>query len=358
MNLLFLTPKSEWDSKMSRVRFEEVYALEAGSPVVNVHRSGPGWPDWREGLSPLDYVKERCIAFRDDLASKPHLVLTYGVGGLRESPIPVAIIFHETYNWRKTLTLIHEAGASLVIFTYLNDVKTYQQHFAGVTVPMAQPGVTRPIEIVHIPHGAAAEIYKDYGLEKDIDVLVAGNLAADFYPLRARLANLAQREIRKRGYAVVTLPHPGFTIPIREGTAIGAEYARWLNRSKLVISCTSRQRYAFCKLVEIPLCWSLPISDLPFERQGFFRRTMLQVDMTDTDRQILGKIEDVLDDDGLRRHLTTIAHDKVAQRLTLAQWAERFVYHARRHVWGEDPAPPTPMLGEDDQLPFTPYHGD
>lgn len=349
MNLLFLTPRREWDEKMSRVRFEEVAALEAGSPRVNVHRSGPGWPDWPEGTDPVEYVKQRCIAFQHDLSGKPHLVLTYGVEGLRHSPIPVAIIFHETYNWRKTLHLIHATGASLVIFTYLNDVKTYQEHLAGVTVPMFQSGVTRAIEIVHIPHGADAGIYKDYGLEKDIDVLIAGNLAADFYPFRARLANLAHREIRKRGYRVATLPHPGFTQPIRPGTAIGEGYARVLNRSKLVISCTSRQRYAFCKLVEIPLCWSLPISDLPAERQGFFRQTMLHVEMTWTDAQILHKIEEVLDDDGLLQRLTTQAHDLVAQRLTLAHWSERFVYAARKHVWGEDPAPVTPMVGPGDE---------
>jgi hypothetical protein len=348
MNLLFLVSKHEFETKMSRVRFEEVEALKVASPVVNVHTSGPGWPDWPEGQTPVGYVTQRCLDYKDNLSEKPHVVLSYGVTGLTGSPLPVAMIFHETYNWKKTLSLIRETGATLVIFTYVNDVATYQEVLADYAVVNGHPPAPRRPEIVHIPHGADGAIYRDYGLPKDIDVLVAGNLAREFYPFRARLANLALREVKKRGYRVVTLPHPGFTIPIREGTAIGVEYARWLNRSKLVVSCSSRQKYAFCKLVEIPLCWALPVSDLPAERQGFFRQTMLNVEMWESDRQILGKIEDVLDDEGLRVKLTTIAHDKVAQRLTLAHWAERFIYAARRHVWGESPAPPTPMLGEED----------
>jgi hypothetical protein len=357
MNLLFLVPKHEYDTKMSRVRFEEVEALKVASPQVNVHMSGPGWPDWPEGLLARDYVLQRCIALRDNLSEKPHVVYSYGVTGLAGSPIPVALKFHETYNWRKTLGLIQDTGATLVFFTYANDIETYREALKDYRVLNGHPAKARALEIEHLPHGADAGIYHPYqgAPEKPIDVLVVGNLAQDFYPFRARLARLAQRELKKRGYAVVTLPHPGFRAhrdadgtmrSDRPAAVIGEPYARMLSRAKLVISCTSRQKYAFCKLVEIPLCGALPISDLPWERKGFFAQTTLNVEMWHTDREILGRIEDLLDDEGELTRRTTIAHDKVAQRLTLAHWAERFIYHARRHVWGESPAPPTPLVEE------------
>lgn len=339
MNFLFLVPKAVYDTKMSRVRFEEVAALTRGDYEHHhtVHTSGPGWPDWPDGLTARDYVVSRVEHFKNDRLRQPHMVLTYEITGLHKSPIPVAIIFHETYNRVKTMTAIREAGATLVIFTYANDLAQYQEELTA-----------EGRMLTSIPHGADPTIYCDYGMKKDIDVLIVGNLARDFYPFRARLARLAQREIAKRGYRVFEARHPGFNLPSRDGTFVGSEYARLLNRSKLVVTCTGKHHYAFCKLVEIPLCWSLPVSDLPAERRGFFQKTMLNVEMWHTDREILYQIEAVLDDEALLTQMTTLAHDKVAQRLTMPHWAERFLFWSRRHVWGESPEPPMPPVGDDD----------
>jgi hypothetical protein len=360
MNLLFLCPYDLYQTKMSRVRFEEIDALEK---IMTVTRSGPGWSDWPAGMQPLQYVREAIMRGGGNSEQTPHLVLSYKVEGLQGSPIPVAILFHETYNRVQTLRAIRDTGATLVLFTYRNDIAQYEAE-------MSHEGR----DLAVIPHSADAGLYRDYSTDeailindlgderrvasyfaspfdpgyKHIDVLIVGNLARDFYPFRARLARLAHREIRKRGYAVAEALHPGFTLPARPQTFVGADYARLLNRSKLVLTCTGKHHYAFNKLVEIPLCWSLPVSDLPAERQGFFKQTLLNVEMWHTDREILYKMEEVLDDAALLRALTTRAHDKVEQRLTLAHWAERFLYCARRHVWKESPELPTPPVGEED----------
>lgn len=337
MRILFLVPKHVADTKMSRVRFEEVAALGAANPRLDVHTSGPGWPDWVEGWAPMDYVTDQLDQWRHNKEMSPQAILSYEVEGLGKSPIPVIQIFHETYNYPKTMRSIRATGTRLVIFTYTNDLTLYGPELED-----------QGRLLWSIPHGATQTIYKDYGLPKDIDVLIAGNLAEQFYPFRHRLARLAKREIAKRGYRVVHLPHPGFTLPIRPGTAIGEEYARWLNRSKLVVTCCSRQKYAFAKLVEIPLCKALPLSDLPHERQGFFKQTLLHVEPWMTDREILFKVEDVLDDEGQYQQLMQHAHDKVAARLEMRHWAERFVYILRR-LLGEQPEPPTAPVGEGDQ---------
>ena len=360
MNLIFLVPYEIFRQKMSRVRFDEVDALTHADPPMAVITTGPGWPDWPAGLQPIDYVQQRYEFFKNNPQEIPHLVLSYKVEGLQKSPIPVAMIFHETYNWAQVLREIEDTGATLILFTYQNDLERYRPAIEQMN---ARDGKERVLG--SIPHGADPAIYRDYSNEtkilgeradtdpfrlgwKSIDVLIVGNQAREFYPFRHRLMRLALRELKKRGYKVVHAPHPGFTLPPRPDTYVGADYARLLNRSKLVLTCTGRHHYAFNKLVEIPLCWSLPVSDLPAERQNFFRQTMLNVEMWHTDREILTKIEDVLDDDELLKHLTTIAHDKVQQRLTLPHWAERFVYYARRHVWGEAPDPPTAPVGEED----------
>jgi hypothetical protein len=337
MILLHLVPKAIYDTKMSRVRFEEVEALKLANPPMRVYTTGPGWEDWPPGATPEQYVLGLLEATKNNRELQPQLILSYGVEGLSRVPIPTIMIFHETYNYPKTMRAIRDTGAKLVIFTYTNDLALYQ------------PELEAEDRLLYsIPHSATQEIYKDYGLEKDVDVLIVGNLAEQFYPFRYRLARLAKRELAKRGYRVVHLPHPGFTLPPREYTAVGEEYAQWLNRSKVVVTCCSKQKYAFCKLVEIPLCNALPVSDLPAERRGFFRQTLLNVEPWMLDREILAKVEDVLDDDALRLRLTTIAHDKVASRLEMRHWAERFIFACRRLLLGEDPTPPTAPVGDED----------
>lgn len=346
MNLLHLVPKIIYDTKMSRVRFEEVAELPKANPPMQVHTTGPGWPDWPQGTEPMQYITDFNAAQKGDKEAQLHAVLSYEVTGLTKSPIPAFTIFHETYNFPKTMTKIHDIGARHVIFTYANDIPLYAPHLER-----------NGYDLAHIPHSATKDIYweaKDY--PKLVDVLIVGNLAEQFYPFRYRLARLAKREIAKRGYTVKHLPHPGFTSSQavqhrsdRIGAYSGPEYADELRRAKLVVTCCSRQKYAFCKLVEIPLCGALPLSDLPGERQGFFRQTVLNVEPWMTDREILYKVEEVLDDDDLRQRLTTVAHDKVAARLEMRHWAERFIYCVRR-VLGEDPALPTAPIGDEDKL--------
>jgi hypothetical protein len=348
MNLLHLVPKGIYDTKMSRVRFEEVAELPKANPPMQVQTTGPGWPDWPDGIEPVEYIKGFNAAQKGDKEAMLHAVLSYEVTGLAQCPIPAFTIFHETYNFPKTMTKIHDVGAHYVIFTYANDL------------PLYGPILERNgYELAYIPHSATQSIYNTTaavsGAGKGIDVLIVGNLAEQFYPFRYRLSRLAKREIAKRGYTVVHLPHPGFTsrtaaehLPERPGTFSGPGYADWLRQAKLVVTCCSRQKYAFCKLVEIPLCGALPLSDLPNERQGFFQQTVLNVEPWMTDREILYKVEEVLDEDDLRQRLTTVAHDKVAARLEMRHWAERFIYLVRRAL-GEDPPLPTPPVGDEDK---------
>lgn len=350
MNLLHLVPKTVHDTKMSRVRFEEVASLPKANPPLEVHTTGPGWDDWPTGMDPVTYVRHWNDHVHGDRERMLHVVLSYGVpgcAGLAEAPaIPVFTIFHETYNYPKTMAAIRDIGASHVVFTYANDLALYR------------PDLDRlGVRLWSIPHSATEMLYyPDCGIEKTIDVLIVGNLAEQFYPFRYRLARLAKRELAKRSYRVVHLPHPGFTssravehISDRAGAGAvsGLAYADYLRRSKVVLTCCSKQKYAFCKLVEIALCGALPVSDLPAERQGFFRQTILHVEPWMLDREILAKIEDVLDDDDIRRRLTVQAHDRVAARLEMRHWAERFVYVVRCAL-GEAPALPTPATSDED----------
>lgn len=336
MNIIQLVPRTLYETKMARERFRQVESC-ALLPNVTVHTTGPGWPDWNEKLSP----NENLILYRDNRLGTPefapHLVVAYGMTSLAGSPIPVAIVLQEAYNRPKTLRLIEETDPRLVVFTYANEVPQYHDELlAADHVP------------VSIPHSGDDDLYKDYGEPKDIDILVVGNMNSTTYPFRARLGRLAWQYLRKQSYRVVVLQHPGYILPPKAGGLVGEPYARLLNRAKLVMTCTSCHRYALTKLVEIPLAGALPVSDLPAERQGFFKQTCLHVEPWMTDREILFLVEQTLDNEESWAARVKIAREKVAFRLAMRFWGERFVYWARRVILGEDPHPPMPPIGDDD----------
>lgn len=339
MNFLHLVPKRTYDQKMARERFRWMAAVqEQLLPIGHgVHTTGPGWHDWDETASAAANVDRFVADARREPEAMPHLVVAYQVEGLRGSSVPVAVILQEAYDRPKTLTTVREIDAKLVVFTYQNELPQYRAEFEA-------EGRT----CVAIPHSADDEVFRDYAREKTIDVLIAGNMNQSVYPFRNRLARLAWRTLRKRGYQVKWLPHPGYTLPPKPGTLVGEAYAREVNAAKLVITCTSRYKYALSKLVEIPLCHALPVSDVPAERQGFFRQTQLVVEPWMLDREIQQAMEDLLDDPDRLTHRIKVAREKVEFRLTMKYWAERFIYWSRRQIGEVDMAAPMPAIGPED----------
>lgn len=338
MNFLHLVPKWTYDTKMARERFRWMdYVHEQVLPYGHgVHTTGPGWSDWNENATMVQnlnlYQQSR---HKEEQA---HFIVAYDVEGIAtDCPIPVCVVIQEAYNRPKTLKTIHDVDAKLVIFTYANEMPQYQAELEA-----------EGRDVVAIPHSADDRCFKDYGEEKLIDVLIVGSMNQTIYPFRNRLARLAWRDLRKRGYRVEWLKHPGYTIPPKAGL-IGEAYARKINQAKLVVTCTSRYRYALGKLCEIPLCRALPVSDLPADRQKFFSQTMLNVEPWMLDREILTKIEDVLDDEDDLAARIKLAHDKIEFRLVMKYWAERFIYWARRHTGEIDMAPPMPLIGDEDK---------
>lgn len=337
MKIVYLVPRSIYDTKMSRVRFHQIVAIGEHAPVV---WTGPGWthallsahaieagtsvPSWDVNLSPTKNLDRIEIGKDPDPRNRrPELVIVYGMDGLAGMPYPVVTQFNEAYDTAKVDEYVRSNDVSLAIFHHANDMGRYWW--------WPRNGVVR----VHVPHCADAVIYRDYGLDKDIDILVAGNLNDYYYPFRYRLRGLARDWFRKRGYKVEILAHPGYTLPHRPGTVTGTAFARMLNRSKLVFTCSMRYNYALAKYSEIALCKSLAVADLPGERKEFFRETILNVEPWMTDAQITRIIEDALDDEsGLLAKLTARAYDQTMASYTMGNYAGRFLRAATEFLEG------------------------
>lgn len=319
MKILYLVPKEVYERKMSRVRFQQMAAIDRflregkhdQAENVGVVYAGPGWSGWDEGSSGADNVIRLLNAGSGE---PPHLAVTYKVGGLRGSPLPVWTQYNEAFDVRGVRQFVEENGVQGVIFHHQNDLLRY-------------PEWTRPgsIWVRHIPHCADPAVYRDYGLEKDIDVLVAGNMSQYYYPFRNRLRRLATQVLRKRGYRVVVLPHPGYQLPPKEGAVVGEAFARMLNRAKVAFTCSMRHNYALAKYSEIALCRTLPVGDIPGERQEFFQRTVLQVEPWMLDEEIQRTVEEVLDNPERLKKLTDEAYDLTLQHFSMGVYAELFV---------------------------------
>jgi hypothetical protein len=318
MNLLYIVPRRVYESKMSRVRFDQIEAI---TKQMVVRISGPGWPDWDETRSAAENVANLPVG-ESGLAD---VVLAYEVNGFAGCVRPVMTSYNEAYDVPKVERYVEENRLRGVIFHHENDLLRYQPHWYA-----------RGILSFHIHHCASEAVYRDYELPKDIDVLVAGNLSRTYYPFRVRLRDLAWRVLRKRGYKVVVLDHPGYKLPPREGTVVREDFARLINRSKLVVTCAMRYKYALGKYAEIGLCRSLALADIPDERQEHFEQTVRVVHPWMLDEDILRIAEEVLDDEGLRIKLTNQAWDLTRQTSTMSWYAAEFL-HAASAVGGAGP---------------------
>lgn len=100
-----------------------------------------------------------------------------------------------------------------------------------------------------LPHYVNPHIYKDYGLQKDIEMLLIGTVHPNYYPLRTAILKRMKRE---PGF--VFHRHPGYW---RQTRMMGETYAREINRSKIFLTCNSAFGYTVAKYFEVLACRSL-----------------------------------------------------------------------------------------------------
>ncbi|MFY0543720.1 glycosyltransferase family protein [Brevibacillus sp. H7] len=88
-----------------------------------------------------------------------------------------------------------------------------------------------------LPHHVNPNVFKDYGLTKENDLLLMGNVNKRLYPLRWKIHEVLQDKPN-----FVYHEHPGqreFKPHEMRDLLIGEKYAREINRSKIFITCNS-----------------------------------------------------------------------------------------------------------------------
>src|SRR4030042_4280774 len=298
IKILYLCDKKYWDHKMSRVRFHSIDAI-AGHSEVNLIKSGPGWDDFIDAKQIVDKYSPDIIVWY-----KPLDIPKFD----KIENIPRCLRYNEMWNIKWTTEEIEKSGSNLIICHHNNDIIKYQH--------------IKTAKFFNNPHCANRQIFRDYGLMKEYDVLLMGSLSAVHYPLRARFLKIIRENI-PTNFNCKILRHPGWTINNVDEQVI--QYAMELNKARIVLACSSKYKYALSKYVEVPLCNSLLCGDIPDENQEWYKSWMLEVNNDMSDEEITQKITDYLIDDRKRNILVQKVFLENRNLRTQECYANRFV---------------------------------
>jgi len=287
---------------MSRVRFDSIDAI---SKISNVIYSGVGWSNYNKSKTVNENIK---FLYNN----KPlDLIVVYkpaSLIGFAEVEVLKCIRYNEMWDINGTTDEIVKSKVNIVMAHHLNDIPHYNH--------------IKNVKFEHIPHSANVNIFKDYQEEKKYDVLLTGAICKKHYPFRCRLVKIIKEKLSKVVNCKI-LSHPGGNLKKLKGFA-GDNYARELNRSKLVLTCSSKYKYRLGKYVEIPMCASMLAADLPNQDQDEFSKFMLVLKTSDSDDVIINKIVHYVKNDEERNARIRIGLDW-AKGYTQEMYANRFI---------------------------------
>jgi hypothetical protein len=312
MKILYLCSKQYHEEKMDRNRFHSIAAI---GNLSDLSYSGNGFDNYDDSKTVQENIE---IIYGDSL---PDLVVTYKPLEHRDFnkiTVPSCLRYNEMWDRGWTNKEIQESGVKFIVAHHLNDIKNYKHlddvHFANVS------------------HCAEKTVYKDYGEEKTIDVMVSGAISRH-YPFRGRLRNITKKLLSSKGLNCMIVKHPGSNLKKVRGPIL-EDYARLINRSKISLTCSSRYKYRLSKYSEIPMCGSLMAGDLPDEDQDFFSEFMLVLNPRESNEQIVDKIVDYVRDDDKRNELIRKGLE-ASKEYTQEKYAERFIDAANEYLEGK-----------------------
>jgi len=317
LNILYLCDKNVYNTKMSRVRFHGMRAIGKRDDV-NLKWSGPGWDGYNKNKTVSKNIEK---IYKD---SKPDLVVAYKPLNLlrfRDVNIPKCIRYNEMYDVDWTNKEIFDSRSNLIICHHENDMHEYKKRYS-------MKKIDHTLRFYNVPHAAEKIIYRDYGLPKKYDILLAGavatkSLLGDHYPLRIRLARDILPKMANK-YKCSILQHPGGNLYNASSDENSFFYAQQLSSAKICVTCSGKPKSRFGKYIEIPMCGAVLAADLPGEEQNIFKEFMIEIDMSMSDEEIINKLSYYLDNDEERQALVQKGL-KYAENHTQEKYAEKFV---------------------------------
>lgn len=314
MRIVYLCDKQIYNKKMSRCRFDQIDAIKR-YPGVWLKKTGPGWPEF-VGCSQVDELY------------KPDLVIAYKPLSMKhwdKIKAPKCTQYNECWNVNWTKHEIKTADCRLVICHHFNDIARFNGKL--------DPGY----KLIHNPHAAEKDMYKDWKEEKTVDVTLFGKCTpGSCYPLRFKFAKKIGGLLKKKGVKFHTFHHPGYKYKNLEDIKHHRKkYAKAINRSKIAVTCASDFHYALAKYSEIPLCRTALCADLPRENQEWYRKWMIPISKDYNAEKIINIIMSYLKDDQKLKEITERGYQMNLIHRTQEEYARRFMTIAEDFLSGK-----------------------
>ncbi len=316
ISVLYICDKTFYEQKMSRVRF---HSMEAIGKQCNLMWWGPNWDGWKNGsivsnlkniISPIDLI----VVYKPlDIADDWDKV-----------NVPICLRYNETYDVPWTKKEITESNASFVIFHHEHDlygnISDYRKDMPH-------------IDFSYIPHSAEKTIFKPMpDIEKQYDILLVGArgfssqaLGTPHYPIRDRMNSLLEKIPGEFRVGRFSKPHARVTNAYNNHTAI--DFARAINSSKICITDSGAPKSRFGKYIEIPMCGTVIVGDIPNDDQENFRKFIIEINNDMSDEEIISKITEHLNDSSKLEQLKNIGLEW-SRNYTQEKYAERFIKEA------------------------------
>jgi len=221
------------------------------------------------------------------------------VTGLDEVAIPKAMYVED----------VHYRSKDLVHFARANDVRLvfcpYREHFHRYLSDIAD-------RFRWLPHCVNPDVFRDYGLVKDIDLLMMGQIVANYYPVRKAML---ERFSGRPGF--VYHGHPGYgNVPDDDPRFfVGERYAREINRAKIFLTCGSKWHVPVAKYFEALACRSCLVAPggADFPDLGFYDgETYVECTLDNFEERATA----MLASPKTRRRIARRGHDMVMERHT------------------------------------------
>jgi spore maturation protein CgeB len=168
--------------------------------------------------------------------------LTPSITNLRTIHIPVGVIFHDLhFEISKRKKMIHQDGIKYIFSYYRDAFIRFYPEFKE--------------KLIWLPHHVNPSLYKDYGLQKTINMLLMGAVSPKIYPLRSKILHTMKN---KQGFVYHT--HPGYRKFSKKEISnlfVYENYAREINRAKMFFTCDSVYHYPISKYYQVLACKTL-----------------------------------------------------------------------------------------------------
>ena len=303
LKILYLCDRKIYETKMSRVRF---HTIDAIGQITNLTMSGPGW----DGFENVSQIEESVM---------PDLIIWYkplNIPGYKDARAPRCLQYNEMHDFNATKDEIEKSGSKFIICHHLNDIDNYN---------------TVDAKFINIQHCADIRFFKDYQQKKDIDVLLVGVLNDYIYPLRTKLVNVIQ-SLQQQNFVTSLYTHPTYTITNAFNNNHIIDFAKHINRSKITLTCSSKFRYLLGKYIEIPMCNSLLVADMPDDQVQFLNEFIVEIDITMSINKIVEKITYYLEHDEERCLRSQKGYNTMLSTHTQQHYANKFVDVAKKFL--------------------------